>query len=224
MSRRHNIDRDYIDWLKSIGCVFYAAFDAENGATDLINNVPFVASGSGSIQYDAAKDMYRLTSPSMQGSDIGGWDNGISNATTFSDNNFSFCYTIQKITNVSGKAMFGVAPYSNAFRTCQALYPSYNSTGNSPSWPTGVANVAYVHNYTEGWRELYQQGAVYTRVSTFAAFVPENWVLLGSGIRLGRTPVDPNTSYIGSSLYIKNAYVFNRVLDLGTLRKIQGYD
>ena len=214
----------YIDYLKSLGCVFYCPFDGVSGTTDLINNVAMTVSGEGSILYDSTLDMYRVQTPSSQGKHTGYWNNGITASGTFPNNNFTTIYTIKKITSANNKSIFGVSPYSDNFRTCQALNPNYNSTGGSSSWPSTVTKVAIAHNYTESWRKLYQDGVLYTQASIFAQFVPANWITSNSGLCLGRTPIDSNTSFQSVSEYIKDVYIFNTALDLGTIRSIQGFD
>ena len=168
MRREHIVkSEDYIKWLKSLGCVFYCAFDGVTGTNDLINNVPLTLSGNGSISYEPSLDMYSITTPSSQGQDIGYWDNGIGK-TTFNNDDFSALYTVQKITTTSGKSMHGVTPYSDNFRTCQALDMLYNSTGNVAEWPSTVTKVASSFSTTNGWRRFYQNGALYLDTSIFA--------------------------------------------------------
>lgn len=211
----------YIEWLKSINCVFYVAFDDKTGTTDLINNVKLTLHESGNISFNASKNMYEIITPSNQGNDIGYWSNGISNTTTFQSNNFTTLHTVQKITNINGKGIHTITPYSNHFRTCQTLDPNYNATGNTTSWPESITKVAYVHDYTNSKRICYQNGVKYGEYSLMNAFIPSNWQTLGSGICLARTPIDNNTSYQNVSLYIGELYIFNTVLDLKTIKEIQ---
>lgn len=221
--REHTTSQSYIDWLKSLGCVFYCTFDGITGTQDLINDKPLILSGYGSIAYDSVKDMYRITTPSGQGQDIGYWDNGI-DIGAFPNDDFSALYTAQRITTSSSKSMHGVTPYSNNFRTCQALDMSYDGTGSCTSWPATVAKVAASFCTTQGWRRYYQDGSLYTDTTIFAQFQPSNWVTLGNHLCLGRTPVDSNQTHRGVSLYIGETYIFNTALDIQTIRKIQGYE
>lgn len=223
MRREHVAREYYIEWLKSLGCVFYCAFDDATGTNDLISNVPLILSGNGSCAYDATLNMYRITTPSAQGQDIGHWDNGIGKST-FPNDDFSAIYTAKKITTTSGKSMHGVTPYSNNFRTCQALDMLYNSTGNVANWPSAVTKVASSFSTTGGWRKYYHNGSLYLNTSIFAQFQPSNWVTSGNHLCLGRTPVDSNSAHRSVSLYIGETYIFNVALDLQTIRKIQGYE
>lgn len=223
MRREHTKLDNYIDWLKSLGCVFYCAFDGVNGTNDLINNVPLTLSGNGSISYEPSLDMYSITTPSSQGQDIGYWDNGIGK-TTFNNDDFSAIYTAKKITTTNGKSMHGVTPYSNNFRTCQALDMLYNSTGNVTEWPSTVTKVASSFSTTNGWRRYYQNGALFVEYAIFAQYQPSNWVTSGNRLCLARTPVDSNSTHREVSLHIGETYIFNVALDLQTIRKIQGYE
>ena len=221
--REHTTQQSYIDWLKSLGCVFYCAFDGITGTQDLINDKSLILSGYGSIAYDSGKDMYSITTPSSQGHDIGYWDNGIG-IGTFPNDDYSALYTAQRITTTSGKAMHGVTPYSNNFRTCQALDMNYDGSSNVASWPADVARVAASFCTTQGWRKYYQNGTLFGSYTIFAQFRPSNWVTLGNHLCLARTPVDSNSSHRNVSLYIGKTYIFNKALDITTIRQIQGYE
>lgn len=224
MRREHIVkSEDYIKWLKSLGCVFYCAFDGVTGTNDLINNVPLTLSGNGSISYEPSLDMFSITTSSSQGQDIGYWDNGIGK-NTFPNDDFTTLYTAQKITTTSGKSMHGVTPYSDNFRTCQALDMLYNSTGNVADWPSTVTKVACSFSTTNSWRRYYQNGALFVEYAIFAQFQPSNWVTSGNHLCLARTPVDSNSTHRGVSLYIGETYIFNTALDIQTIRKIQGYE
>lgn len=224
MRREYNIKSEgYIEWLKSLGCVFYCSFDGDNGTMDLINNKPLVLSGNGSCAYDSTKNMYSITTPSSQGLDIGYWDNGIGK-NTFPNDDFTTLYTAQKITTTSGKAMHGVTPYSDNFRTCQALDMLYNGSGDVSGWPSAVTKVACSFSTTNSWRRYYQNGELFNEYAVFNLYQPSNWVTSGNHLCLGRTPVDSNSSHRGVSLYIGETYIFNTALDLQTIRKIQGYE
>ena len=218
--REHITSQSYIDWLKSLGCVFYCAFDGITGTQDLINDKPLILNGYGSITYDSGKDMYNITTPSGQGQDIGYWDNGIGKST-FPNDEYSALYIAQRITTSSSKAMHGVTPYSNNFRTCQALDMLYSGTGSCASWPSTVTKVAASFCTSQGWRRYYQDGSLYADTTIFAQFQPSNWVTLGNHLCLARTPVDSNSSHRSVSLYIGETYIFNTALTLDQIKQIQ---
>ena len=218
--REHTTSQSYIDWLKSLGCVFHCAFDGITGTYDLINDKPFIPSGYGSISYDPGKDMYSIATPAPQGQDIGYWDNGVG-IDTFPDDNYSALYTAQRITTSSSKSMHGVTPYSNAFRTCQALDMTYNGTGSCASWSSAVVKVAVSFCTSQGWRRYYQDGILYVDTNIFAQFQPSNWVTLGNHLCLSRTPVDSNPTHRDVSLYIGETYIFNTALTSEQIKQIQ---
>lgn len=220
MIREHITRQSYIEWLKSLGCVFYCAFDGITGTYDLINNKPLILSGYGSIAYDSDKDMYSINTPSSQGQDIGYWDNGIGKST-FPNDDFSTLYAAQRITTSSGKSMHGVTPYSNSFRTCQALDMTYSGTGSCASWPSAMAKVAVSFCTTQGWRRYYQDGSLYVDANIFAQFQPSNWAILGNHLCLARTPIDSNSSHRDAQLYIGETYIFNVALTLDQIKEIQ---
>ena len=52
-------------------------------------------------------------------------------------------------------------------------------------------------------------------------YLPSNWSTQGTGITVGKN----RTQYFYSSqYYMKEVYLFNKALDLTTIRKIQGYE
>lgn len=225
MRREHISSQSYIDFLKSLGCVFYCAFDAINGTADLINNVQFSPTGYGSCVYNSQYDMYQVTSPSSVGRHIGIWDNGISKLS-FPDDNFTSLYTFRRITSASNKYVYGISSNSDSYPTVSSTQPSWNGTGRTNSFPSGTCKVGVTINHSNLTRNMYQNGTLYTTASEYSPSLPSNWNTIGSGIILFQTPSDhPSYSvYLSVSYYIRDVYLFNTVLDLSTIRKIQGYE
>lgn len=58
MKRQHTKLESYIDWLKSLGCVFYAPLDQDNGLKDLISGIDGTVVTGSSAVYDNNEGCY----------------------------------------------------------------------------------------------------------------------------------------------------------------------
>ena len=221
MKREHKSE-SYIDWLKSLGCVFYCKFDENYGTDDLINNVPLTLSGQGVCTYDTQEQGFYIKTPNSVGYAVGFWNNGVG-GQLFQNNNLTSLQTVKKITNTSSKQFMFVMQNTNNIN----YQYSISAVGNTGSyicsnWPIGIVNTARVMDSVNNQYRLYSGGVQFNSVpmSNYPYENPINWVsqsglLLGNSIRSDKT----NTEY-----YFYDYYIFNTVLDLTTIRKIQGYE
>lgn len=230
MKREHYKEHSYIDWLKSLGCVFYCAFDGKTGTTDLINNVQLSLVGYGSCSYESQYDMYKISTPSSYEQMVGIWNNGLNNAS-FPNDNYTCLYSVIKITNSSNKVMSCISCVTDSSQTddysiVQATAPMWNGTSRTNSFPSGLCKYGYTCNHTLNNRSSYQNGALYTTATEYIPYLPSNWQCTGYGIMLCGTPVHHPYSHMFTSVqfYIGDVYLFNTALDLQTIRKIQGYE
>lgn len=53
MKREHITEQSYIEWLKSLGCVFYVPLDYNNGLKDLISGSQMQQGNNGSVTWDS---------------------------------------------------------------------------------------------------------------------------------------------------------------------------
>lgn len=75
-------------------------------------------------------------------------------------------------------------------------------------------------------RSYYQDGELYLTTTPNNPYLPNNWVLRGNGLCIGMLRNDTNTISVtrGKKYYIKDIYIFNKVLTLEEIRKIQDYE
>lgn len=221
MKREHKSE-SYIDWLKSLGCVFYCAFDENYGTDDLINNVPLTLSGQGVCTYDTQEQGFYIKTPNYVGSSVGVWNNGI-NGQLFQNNNLTSLQTVKKITTASNKQFMFVSQNTN-----NASYQfAISAVGNTSSytcsaWPSGVVNTARVMDSENNQYRLYSGGVQFNSLpmSNYPYENPINWVSQ-SGLLLGNAI---QSNKVNVAYYFYKFYIFNTVLDLQTIRKIQGYE
>lgn len=206
----------YIDWLKSIGCVFYLDA-AEGNSKDQINDVPITLSGNGSFSYDSSKHAFYCKSPSSANQYIGIWNNGMS-GSTFPYDNWTSINIIEKITNTNGKYLssFGVNCNTRAYSA--QFSPFYNITNRVVQYPSGKFSTGTACNYSGNIRYFYQNGSLYDSRTYNTDHQPSRWVQLSTGTALGvviQTNYDANIEW-----YNYRTAIFNTVLDLTTINQI----
>lgn len=221
MRREHITEYGYIEWLKSLGCVMYLPLSENGDMQDRISGLSLQLTGNGSMVWDSTEQMYMITHPSsVVYSYVAILDNGL-DATWFPDDNFTTIHSAKVITNSSSKYFNTIDPNGNTDNTVGALSAAYGSTGRTNAWPRTLANVAYVCDHTNLIRHFYQDGGTFASASEYAGNLPSNWSTQGTGITVGKN----RTQYFYSSqYYMKEVYLFNKALDLTTIRKIQGYE
>ena len=222
MSKRgHFEEQDYIEWLRSMGCVFYAPLSENGDLQDRISGLPLQLTGQGSILWDGSQQMYKITQPSLYDKYVAFLNNYIT-VQDFPDDNFTTLHSIKKISNSSSKSINSMSPSTLDQVTSQSLSAVYNSTGRTRVWPANLANVAYVSNNDQRNRTFYQNGELYGTYAEYLPGIPSNWVMSGSGIIFGFTA--RASVFLSTQYYMKEVYLFNTALDLQTIRKIQGYE
>lgn len=222
MSRRHHNELDYIEWLKSLGCIIYLPLSEEGDLQDRISGLSLQLTEQGSMTWDGSQQMYKITQPNSGFQYVAKLNNGLDN-NSFPNDNFTTLHSVKRITNSSSKTLNTLSPQSVDGDTCAATAATYNGTGRSNAFPSTIANVAYVTNNDQRNRSLYQNGELYTTTTEYLPYLPSNWVMNGTGFTIGCCRV-ATSSYYGVQFYMKEVYLFNTVLDLQTIRKIQGYE
>lgn len=210
MRREHFIKQSYIDWLKSIGCVLYLPL-SENDFEDKISGNSLVYTGSGlQASWDSQNNMYIFTGPTYHSISYTlntGWS-----ASTFPTNSVTVMTTFKKVST-SGNGSFmcvgDYIPIGNA--TMQS-----GGTSDVSRWNGNLTKCAYSLSPSGRW--FYLDGSLENTWGAYSPFLPNNWG--GYSWFVG--------SYIGynsgCSVLIKDVMMFNNVLDLATIRKIQGYE
>ena len=95
----------------------------------------------------------------------------------------------------------------------------YNGSINLADFPNTIVKEASVIDHQNTNRKHYQQGTLYATGSEYTPYLPSNWTANGYvyfGIALA-------TSYYSKQYWVKELYLFNRVLTAEEIYKIQGY-
>jgi hypothetical protein len=210
MKREHTTTQSYIDWLKSIGCVLYLPLTQDGDLQDRISGASLQYTNSGTRAYwDNNEGMYVFVGPSYHTQSYtlaNSWS-----AATFPDNEVSVLTTFKKKSANGNGTFMCVGNYTaigNA--TMQA------GTSNIASWNNSLYNCAYTLSSAGRW--LYDNGALFATYGAYAPYLPQGWG--GYNWYVGSY----NSNNNGREVYIKETLMFNKVLDLQTIRKIQGYE
>lgn len=211
MRREHTSEsQSYIDWLKSIGCVLYLPLTQDGDLQDRISGASLQYTGSGTQAYwDANEGMYVFVGPAYHVTSYtlnNGWS-----AATFPDNEVSVLTTFKKKSANGNGQFMCVGNYTPMGNACMQA-----GSTNIANWNNTLYNCAYTLSSSGRW--LYDNGILFAAYGAYAPFLPQGWG--GYNWYVGGY----NSSNNGREVYIKENMVFNKVLDLQTIRKIQGYD
>lgn len=221
MIREQIASQSYIDWLKSLGCLVYLPLSANGDLQDRISGLSLQLTGQGSMVWDNAQHMYKVTHASNGTFNyVALLDNGLA-ASQFQNDNYTVLQNIMMVTNSSSKYICSFSPKSKDSSTCEAASATWGTTCRTNAFPRTLAHCGYVCNHTLASRSWYQNGVQAYTSAEYVNYLPSNWVMDGTGITIGC-----NLSYqrYGVQYYISEIYLFNTALDLATIRKIQGYE
>lgn len=219
MRREHITERSYIDWLKSLGCLVYMPMSEDGDLLDRISGVTAQTTGDGSVSWDNNRNGYVLKTPSSLPGKRCLFLGSNFNKELFPNDEFSVLQTVEMITKTSGKGVRTIAPLSSTDTTMQALSAAYNASGNCSAWPDGYRNVAVTIKSSQ--RCYYQDGGLFNTYGGHAPYLPSNWTTDDDGLCIG---TGERSTYTKVQFSVKNVYVFKTILDLTTIRKIQGYE
>ena len=220
MRREHIKTESYIDWLKDLGCLVYLPLSSDGDLQDRIGGLSLQFSGQGSMVWDGNQQRYKLTTPSQNNSHTAILPNGLTKSN-FPDNRVTILQGIKKVTSSSSKYLRAFCVNSTNYDTTDVFNCGYNGTSRSNGFPASEVYLGFTINASID-RSYYQNGSLFGTYSPHNPYLPSNWVLNGSGVIIGNTT--GSTSFTNVQLYISELYIFNNVLDLATIRKIQGYE
>lgn len=218
MKREHITSQSYIDWLRSLGCIVYLPLSADGDLQDRISGIDIVQD-NGSFQWNASKQMYQFNVPSTYGGAAvlrNGFDN-----TMFTTNSLTFCVHFKKLQNLSGGRTLLINKNVVVQSEFNVLYNGSSNMTNMPS------DYSYAHTLTSN--EIltsYQQGQYYNSWDVNNNQYnnkPSEWIINQNDKGLWLGCYTGNSSQIGSYC-MGEIYIFDGVLDLTTIRKIQGYE
>lgn len=217
MKREQITSQSYIDWLKSLGCVVYLPL-SEWDLKDYISGVNIVQD-AGSFEWNTSKQMYQFNVPQTSGSAAILRNNF--DKTWFTTNGFSFLIHFRKLQNLSGARVMLYNIQQGGFSGFNILYNGSSNMTNIPSDYHFAVTMDSSRLYT-----AYQDGVLYTQVQIASGNpyikIPSDWIInqnnkgLWIGCNAGGAP--------SGSYCMNEIYIFDGVLDLQTIRKIQEYE
>jgi hypothetical protein len=218
MPIRHHFSKfDRITWLRSIGCVFYAPLDYENGLVDIISVTTFTTSGGGAggtVTFDANQNAYLFQRGSGRGQ-AGHWNN--LNLNLQITNNVVQYYTF--LFECNFQSTIGRSPCVGGYTTSSqnthlnggmvTAYDAYN-------WH----NYSFVSN--GGIGEIYRDDILIN--SGFTTSLVKNYgsiqaTTINSYVSIGKS--DTNGTAQATNLYAKQIYVFNTALSIQTIMQVR---
>lgn len=217
MSRREHItSQSYIDWLKSLGCVFYAPL-TENETRDLISGESPTIDENCTVTWDASQGMYKLYARRV------GQNYGALNYRSGLDLNFSNGDACSALITVKEIAMSGNG--YNAMITTPNLF-GINTSVENLIWicqrryqsgiNTGLHKYAVTYPQNDGVNpvgvKFYRDGQL---------ILTSNWTLqtIVGYNTVGICQVNTNNTYY--QIYAKDAMIFDCVLTQAQIREIQ---
>lgn len=222
LRRRVAASTDYITWLKSLGCICWLPLGSEGDLLDRISEKNLGLTGNGSMVWDSDKGMYHFTTPASKSQYVAILDNGM-NASSFPDDEFTTIVTLEKITSSSTRYFNGaMSPISNVDSTQVSMMPAYNGTGKTSSWPTGIQKLAKTQSSDRAYA-IYYNGGLNVSGNSASGYMPSEWSVGSSGLCVCIAR-NSNQTTTNVQIYIKDIYIFNKVLTVEQIRQIQGYD
>lgn len=217
MKREHFIEQNYIDYLKSLGCVFYAPLDSTNGLTELITNTTGTVQYNSTAVWDNNENAYLFTKSSAyspkQGIVI--WENlGMDLATTNPNTSLLCKLNISRF----GSSWNGVADDANStinFATGdrKLLYSPQSINIQKNIW----CCFAQTLDLTNLVQSRYLDG-----VLAFQASVGGGSITSNDKNILYINQCTNHQGYTNAVFYAKELMLFNTALDVNTIRQIQG--
>lgn len=218
MRREHNTntEQSYIDWLKSLGCVFYAPL-TEFETRDLISGSQMQQGNNGTVTWDATEQAWYFEDLNASTYDVvASWQN-LSLSFDITNIGFSLCYEINIYNNgnFSNDYMgMGMLPIVLGGRTV-AINAQY-ATSQLHIWYK-VAQVFPKYEGMNRYSYIYSDGNVVKSVNRGKT----SW----RGNSLTNTRVDSNyrnsQAYSSCKYYLRNAMFFDANLTQTQIREIQ---
>lgn len=210
MRREHYESQSYIDWLKSMGCVFYAPL-LQGDTRDYISGKPLEQS-NGTFGWDSNIGAYKFTATSSYNVYIAAWNNLDLNIDI---NNYegSWMYEVRLANNRQAvPVVFGGRNFA------QSVTPGQVGNNVWAKWATSLAISGggahrWQYWYINGQRAVipagYDRGA---NPLVFPSVAKE---------RIEVNNVGTDSAYTNTQFYMRNVYFFNRGLSQDEIKLIQ---
>lgn len=214
MRREGLTQQSYIDWLKSMGCVFYAPL-TEFDSSDNISGQPMQQGNNGTVTWDSNEGAWFFQDLYPNTYDVVASWQGLTLPFDTTNIGFSLCYEIKIVQDGIDSSYFGaIIPLVLGGRTV-------------------ALNARYVTSQLHTWYKVAQVFPKYEGVSRYSyAYSNGNVVQSANrgstryaGNSLTNTRVDSNyrnsQAYRNAKYYMRNAMVFDAALTQAQIREIQ---
>ena len=216
MRREHNTEQSYIDWLTSLGCVFYAPL-TEFETRDLISGSQMQQGNNGTVTWDATEQAWYFEDLNASTYDVvASWQN-LSLPFDITNIGFSLCYEINiyKNGNIYNSNYMGIMlPIVLGGRT--VAFNAQYATSQLHIW----YKVAQVFPKYEG---MNRYSYIYSDGNVVNSYNRGNTRYIGNA--LTNTRVDSNNrnsnNYSSCKYYLRNAMFFDANLTRTQIREIQ---
>lgn len=223
MSKRHHNESDYIEWLKSMGCIFYAPL-SENDTTDKISGVNGSVQYSNSVTWDTDKNMYLFSknnsySPSQGIMVYSGLNLDFPNLNNVE---FTLLYDINvKVGGYHPSASPNISPKWIAPIVLGERKVIINMENSNPSLNSNYKMGVIFPNHNSGKHisKWYVNGSQTSSFTYTSAMVGDYTIRDRVYINYCNS-----NAYTGCQFYLKDMMIFNKELTINEIRKIQGYE
>ena len=212
--REHNTEQSYVDWLKSLGCVFYAPL-TENESHDLISGSQMQQGNNGTVTWDANAQAWFFQDLYANVYDVvASWQN-LSLPFDITNIGFTLLYELNIYQNgVDSGYMGAMLPIVLGGRTL-------------------ALNARYATSQLNTWYKVAQVFPKYEGVSRYSYIYSDGNVVRSdnrgttryTGNSLTNTRVDSNYRnsqfYRNAKYYMRNAMIFDANLTQAQIREIQ---
>ena len=206
--REHITSQSYIDWLKSLGCVFYAPL-IQGDTRDYISGQDLVVS-NGTVTWAISENAYQFYGPYSLNNFIASWKNL---NLDIDINNFSSSWMCEVKGNNSNivPICFGGRNFAQAI-----------STGYINQWFKWATTIPASDGVTPRYQYWYTNG-------NYSSSFPSGYnrgtspTVLGSAAKLSVecNPSGTYSSIINRTYYMRSVYIFNRQLSRDEIKEIQ---
>lgn len=211
MRRSYGINEDYINYLKSLGCIYYLPL-LENDLKDYIGGNSVLLHGYGSMVFDSNVGMYLITMPSTNQQTVFSL---LTSATssTFANNEYTTCIFVKRYTNSGWSNNFFMGNIGKYHACCCVGLGSSNITGSMSQWRNPEHYTAF--SCRVGERKFYENGSLVEHDTASASTLASTWssynVLCSTNY---------NQAY-NSKYYVRDMMMFNRILTPEEIKKVQ---
>lgn len=195
--------------------IYYIPLSYEGDLIDRVSGNVIELSGNGSMVWDETEEMYLITNPATTGQYVG----------RIAINDYPYRFPLDSFTSIGqfkrkSTTGYNSTPCCSTTDSGHAIQVNYNTSANLANFPANtLVKSANVIDHQNTNRKFYQQGTLYGTYAELTSYLPSNWSATGY-IYFGfvYAASNYNTQY-----WVKELYLFNRVLTAEEIYKIQGY-